>query len=168
MPWGSVLHAIQQSTWQQVPANLEVFGEAPVPRHRQGWRRWLSSVGARWMALTGAASFVCCVAFFWSLYQGPTAFMTIIPATLGWMFIGRKFLDYLRVFRGDGITAAERKWCLHRLRLDGQDPDPLFLRQYDLQRAVRINEGLVRAAGEKIALEAATPLTTGQPRVSRL
>jgi hypothetical protein len=162
------LKGAQGVSWHKIPDDLTVMGEAPAPAHRQGLRLWLCSAGMRGMVLAGAGAAVASFVFFWPLYQDPLGFMMIIPATLAWMWLGRSFLQRLQVFLGLGMTARQRKWCLHRLRISGQDPDPLFITLHDMQVAIGLNEALVKSGSERNALNASTPLPLGQPRASRL
>lgn len=158
-------------TQLKVPDNLEVFGEAPAPRHRQGWRRWLASVRMRWMILHAFGTVLGVLTVAWAMLEKPLgafSLMAIIPGMALWLGCLGWFVGHFLAWRGEGMTPELKRWCLYRLRLNGEDPDPLFLTLDDLQRAIRVDEARVRAMEEAAILEQDTAEASGARRQVRL
>lgn len=168
MGWSNLMQGMIVMTQMNVPDNLEVFEETPAPRHRQGWRRWLASVRMRRMILQAISTVLGFLIFFWALKQTSIAFIAIIPGSYLWMLCGVEFAEHLRVLRGEGMTPELKRWCLHRLRLVGEDPDPLFLTLDDLQRAIRVDEARAGAIRQAAVMEQDTAKAVGSRRQVRL
>lgn len=130
--------------------------EMPAPLHRQGWRLLACSPGL--YGLVASFLSVCLAVYTLTLLTVAGQFEWFVIAVVFGVAQYSVFAERLRRLTGFRFSTNCQRWVLHRLRLNGEDPDPLFLSHEDADRAwlLSVEEDRLRACRLNERLEEQT------------